>query len=253
MIISWKELIILMLILVLFVPEVYGISVSISGGQGGSSFFDTTAFNAQNSDSLSVNSIISGSAIAQDASGIGDLHKSFIATNHKGEKAQITADVVNAGSWDYTQPFIDVGDDHAGLSGFLLDATDANSIKCVSSASNRLGDNARASTEVSFGSLQNYQAGAFASSSGVNALQSFDRADGTLVAIKERASTPIGSTTTNTNVVAGEINGYSNKDRLLQTRIWSRALAPYSVMPPEKRSHPNRQLTKRADIDRMTR
>jgi hypothetical protein len=200
-----------MLILVFFIPGVYGVSVSISGGQGGSSFFDTTAFDAQDSDSLSVNSIISGPVMAQDASGIGDLHKSFIATNHKGEKAQITADVVNAGSWDYTQPFIDVGDYHAGLSGFLLNAIDANSIKCVSSASNRLGENARASTEVSFGSLQNYQANPYASSTDVNAPQSFDSADGTLVAINERASTPIGSTTTNTNVVAGEINGYSNE------------------------------------------
>ena len=149
--------------------------------------------------------------IAQDASGIGDLHKSFIATNHKGEKAQITADVVNAGSWDYTQPFIDVSDDHAGLSGFLLNAIDANSIKCVSSASDRLGDNARASTEVSFGSLHNYQANAYASSTDVQAIQSFDRADGTLVAINERASNPTGSTITKTNVVAGEINGYSNQ------------------------------------------
>ena len=168
LIISWKELTILMSILVFFfIPDVYGISVSISGGQGGSSFFDTTAFDVQDSDSLSVNSIIRGPVIAQDASGIGDLHKSFIATNHKGEKAQITADVVNAVSWDYTQPFIDVGDDHAGLSGFILNADDANSIKCVSSASDRLGDNARASTEVSFGSLHNYQADAYASSSGV--------------------------------------------------------------------------------------
>ena len=211
LIISWKELVILMLILVFFIPDVYGISVSISGSQGGSSFFDTTAFNAKNSDGLSVNSIIRGAAIAQDASGIGDLHKSFIATNHKGEKAQITADVVNAGSWDYTQPFIDVNDDHAGLSGFILNADDANSIKCVSSASDRLGDNARASTEVSFGSLHNYQANAYASSSGVQTLQSFDSADGTLVTIKERASNPTGSTTTNTNVVAGEINDYSNQ------------------------------------------
>ncbi len=208
---SLKELVILMLALVFFAPGAQCISVSISGSQGGSSFSDTTTFNAQNGDRLSVNSIIRGATIAEDASGIGDLHKNFISTNHRGEKAQITADVVNAGSWDYTQPFIDVDNDHAGLSGFLLNAIDADSIKCVSSASNRLIDNARASTEVSFGSLHNYQADAYAFSDNVYAPQSFDGADGSLVAIKERASTPTGYTTTNTNVEAGEINGYSNE------------------------------------------
>ena len=205
---SLKELTILML--VFFAPCAQCISVSISGSQGGSGFSDITSFNAENDDIFGVHSVINGGAMAQDASGSGNLHKSFAANNHKGEKAQVTVDVVNADSWDYSLPFIYTGDTNAGVSGFLLTAIDANSIKCTSRASDRLGDKASASTEVYRGSLYNYQADAYATNGGVQASQSFGGADGVRVEVKEKASNPTGSASTNTNVNAGGINGYSD-------------------------------------------
>jgi hypothetical protein len=138
------------------------------------------------------------------------LHKIFGASNHLGEKAQITADVVNAGNWEYTQPFIAADATTASVTGFTLTATDANSIKCTSGATDRLGDKASAAVEVIQGSLSNYHGDAYASSTGVNAIQSFDSAVGLQLTAKETASNPTGSTATSTNVQNGEIVGYSN-------------------------------------------
>jgi hypothetical protein len=205
-----KGIVALMLVLVFFIPGVYGISVIMSGEEGGNSFYDTVAFSALNHDSLMVHSAVNGATLLQDASGSGDLHKIFGASNHLGEKAQITADVVNAGSWEYTQPTIAADATTASVTGFTLTATDANSIKCNTGATDRLGDKASAAVEVYQGSLLNYHGDAFASSSGVTAMQSFDSAEGALVAVKERASNPTGSTITNTNVQNGGIIGYSN-------------------------------------------
>ena len=118
---SSKGIMTMMLVLVFLIPGAYGFSVSIAGSQGGSGFFDTTTFNAQNSDSLSVNSIVNGPALEQIASGSGDLHKSFGASSRRGERAQITADVVNSGSWEYFQPAIDADSTSASVTGFVSD------------------------------------------------------------------------------------------------------------------------------------
>ena len=187
-------------------------SASITGSQGGSSFFDTTTFNAQNDDSLSVHNIVYGAAMEQYASGNGNLHKSFGASNHRGEKAQITADVVDVGDWKYTQPVMAVDDATASVTGFVLTANDAYTIRCNTIASDRRGDKASASVEVYRGSLSNYRGDAYASSSGVQAMQSFDDASGAQVAVKERASNQIGTAFTNTNIQNGRISGYNNFD-----------------------------------------
>lgn len=207
---SLRELAVLLLVLVFFAPGVRCIGVSISGNQGGSSFSDTTVFNAKNDERVSVHSIVNGGAMTQDARGNGNLHKSFTANNHRGEKAQVIADIVDAGSWDYSLPFIYTGDMYAGVSGFLLTAIDADSIECTSKASDRLGDKASASTEVHRGSLYNYQADAYSTSGGVQASQSFGGADGVRVEVKEKASNPTGSASTTTTVKTGGINGYSD-------------------------------------------
>ena len=203
-----KGIIAVMLILVFLIPGAYGISVSIAGAEGGSSFYDTATFNEPNHNSLSVHSTVNGATLEQDASGSGDLHKSFGANNHRGEKAQIMADVVNAGNWKYTQPSIVAGDTYAGVSGFLLTATNADSIKCTSGASDRQGDKASTSTEVSYGSLYNYQGDAYATNGGVRAWQSFGGADAASVSVNEKASNQAGSSATSTNVVEGGINRY---------------------------------------------
>lgn len=207
---SLKGFMVIVLVLVFAVPGVYGISVSISGGEGGSSFYDTTIFDALNHDNLMVHSIVNGATLEQDASGQGDLHKSFGASNRRGERAQITADVINAGSWEYTQPAIAVDATTVSVTGFTLTATDANSIKCNTGASDRLGDKANAAIEVTQGSIYNYHGDAFASSSGVNAAQSFDAAVGAQVTARETALKPTGSAATNTNVQNGDISSYSN-------------------------------------------
>ncbi|MDD4161816.1 MAG: hypothetical protein PHW87_04980, partial [Methanothrix sp.] len=94
----------MMLALVFFIPGAYSISVSLSGGDAGSSFSDVLTIGADVKDSVSVYSLVKGSTLEQDASGNGNLHKSFSATNHKGENAHIIADIVNAGYWEYNQP-----------------------------------------------------------------------------------------------------------------------------------------------------
>jgi hypothetical protein len=205
-----KGIVALMLVLVFFIPGVYGISVTMYGEDGGNSFYDATTYSALDHDSLMVHSAVNGATLLQDASGNGDLHKIFGASNHLGEKAQITADVVNAGSWQYTQPVIAADTTTASVTGFTLTATDANSIKCTSGATDKLGDKASAAIEVIQGSLNNYHGDAFASSTGVNAMQSFDAVVGLQVKAKETASNPTGSTVTNTNVQNGGIFGYSN-------------------------------------------
>ena len=205
-----KGIMALMLALVIFVPGAYGISVTISGEDSGNSFYDASTYAALDHQSLMVHSTVNGATLLQDASGSGDLHKIFGASNHLGEKAQITADVVNAGSWQYTQPAIAADATTASVTGFTLTATDANSIKCNTGATDRLGDKASASVEVIQGSLNNYHGDAFASSTGVNPIQSFDSAVGLQGTAKETASNPTGSTATNTNVQNGEIIGYSN-------------------------------------------
>jgi hypothetical protein len=200
----------LMLVLVFFIPGAYGINVIISGEESGNSFHDAATFNALDHQSLMVHSAVNGATLLQDASGNGDLHKSFGASSHRGETARITADVVNAGSWQYTQPAIYADDTSASVTGFTLTATDANSIKCNTGATDRLGDKASAAVEVIQGSLNNYHGDAVATSTGVNAIQSFDSAVGLQVTAKETASNPTGSTVTNTNVQNGEIVGYNN-------------------------------------------
>jgi hypothetical protein len=87
------------LVLVFIIPGGYGISVTMYGEDGGNSFYDATTYAALDHHSLMVHSAVNGATLLQDASGSGDLHKIFGASNHLGEKAQITADVVNAGSW----------------------------------------------------------------------------------------------------------------------------------------------------------
>jgi hypothetical protein len=205
-----KGIVVLMLALVFIVPGAYGISVTINGEDSGNSFFDATTFNTLNHQSLTAHSVVKGATLLQDAIGIGDLHKIFGASNHLGETARITADVVNAGSWEYTQPVIAADVTGASVTGFTLTATDANSIKCNTGATDRLGDKASASVEVIQGSLINYNGDAFASSTGVNPTQSFDSASGLRVTAKETASNPTGATATNTNVQNGGIFGYSN-------------------------------------------
>jgi len=205
-----KGILALVLALVFFVPGAYGISVIMSGEESGNSFYDAATFNALDYQSLIVHSAVNGATLLQDASGNGDLHKIFGASNHLGEKAQITADVVNAGSWEYTQPVIAADATTASVTGFTLTATDANSIKCNTGATDRLGDKASAAVEVIQGSLNNYHGDAYASSTGVNPIQSFDSASGLQVIAKETASNPTGSTVTNTNVLNGEIFGYNN-------------------------------------------
>jgi hypothetical protein len=205
-----KGIMALILVLVFVVPGAYGISVSIAGSQAGSSFYDTMTFDSLNHDNLMVHSTVNGATLLQDASGSGDLHKIFAASNHLGERAQITADVVNAGSWQYSQPAIAADATTASLTGFALTATDAKSIKCNAGATDRLGDKASAAIEVIQGSLINYHGDAFAYSDEVYPIQSFDAAVGLQVTAKETASNPTGSTVTNTNVQNGGIFGYSN-------------------------------------------
>ena len=205
-----KGIVALMLALVIFVPGAYGISVTISGEDSGNSFYDASTYAALDHQSLMVHSTVNGATLLQDASGSGDLHKIFGASNHLGEKAQITADVVNAGSWQYFQPVISSDSTTASVTGFTLTATDANSIKCNTGAADRLGDKASASVEVIQGSLINYNGDAFATSTGVNPIQSFDSAVGLQVTAKETASNPTGATATNTNVQNGEIIRYTN-------------------------------------------
>jgi hypothetical protein len=205
-----KGILAMMLALVFFVPGAYGISVIINGEDSGNSFYDATAFSALDHQSLMVHSAVNGATLLQDASGSGDLHKIFGANNHLGEKAQITADVVNAGSWQYFQPVIAADATTASVTGFTLTATDANSIKCNTGATDRLGDKASASLEVIQGSLINYNGDAVATSTGVNPVQSFDSALGLQVTAKETASNPTGATATNTKVQNGGISGYSN-------------------------------------------
>ena len=161
---SPRGIIEMLLVLVFLIPATYGISVNIAGSQSGSSFFDTTTFDALDHDSLSVHSIVNGATIAQEAIGSCDLHKSFGASSHRGEKAQITADVVNAGSWEYTQPIMTADGATASVTGFVLTATDADTIRCTSGATDRLGDKASSSIEVYQGSLSNYHGDAYASS-----------------------------------------------------------------------------------------
>ncbi len=171
-----KGIVVLMLALVFFVPGAYGISVTINGEDSGNSFYDASTYAALDHHSLMVHSVVNGATLLQDASGSGDLHKIFGASNHLGETAKITADVVNAGSWQYIQPVIASDATDASVTGFTLTATDADSIKCNTGATDRLGDKASASVEVIQGSLNNYHGDAFATSTGVNPIQSFDSA-----------------------------------------------------------------------------
>jgi hypothetical protein len=207
---SSKGIVTMMCVLVFLIPGAYGFSVSIAGGQGGSSFSDTTTFSSQNIDSLSVNSIVNGAALEQFASGSGDLHKIFAASSRRGERAQITADVVNSGGWEYAQPAIYSDSTTASVTGFVLTAIDADTIKCNIGATDRRGDKASAAVEVYRGSLFKYQGDAFASSNRANAVQSFDAALGSQVVAREMASNPTGATVTNTNVQNGGIFGYNN-------------------------------------------
>ena len=154
---SLKGIMTMMFVLVVLIPGAYGFSMSIAGSQGGSGFFDTTTFSAQNSDSLSVNSIVKGEAMEQVASGSGDLHKIFGASNRRGERAQITADVVNSGSWEYSQPAIYSDSTTASVTDFVLTALDADTIKCDTLATDRRGDKAGAAVEIFQGSLYNYR------------------------------------------------------------------------------------------------
>ncbi|MDD4163446.1 MAG: hypothetical protein PHW87_13305 [Methanothrix sp.] len=139
------------------------------------------------------------------------MHKSFSATNHKGENAHIVADIVNAGYWEYNQPVISTDATSASVSGFGLTATDADSIKCTAGVSNRKINKANAIVEVYGGSLINYQADASARSDGVALSQSFDQASGDRIAVSERASNPTGYASTKTNVEDGSLFGYSNE------------------------------------------
>ncbi len=205
-----KGIMAIALVLAFAVPGAYGISMSISGGEGGGSFYDITTFDALAQDNLIVRSVVNGATLEQDASGSGDLRKSFGISNRRGERAHITADVVNAGSWEYSQPVMVADATTASVTGFALTATDANSIKCNAEVSDRRGDKASAVVEVIQGSLYNYHGDAFASSSGVNAMQSFDSAVGAQITAKEVALKPAGSAATNTKVQNGGIIGYSN-------------------------------------------
>ena len=208
---SSKGFIFMMLALVFFIPGAYSISVSLSGGDAGSSFSDVLTIGADVKDSVSVYSLVKGSTLEQDASGNGNLHKSFSATNHKGENAHIIADIVNAGYWEYNQPVISTDATSASVSGFGLTATDADSIKCTAGVSNRKINKANAIVEVYGGSLINYQADASARSDGVALSQSFDQASGDRIAVSERASNPTGYASTKTNVEDGSLFGYSNE------------------------------------------
>ena len=226
---SSKGIMLIMLVMVLVVPGAYGISVSVSGGDGGRSFYDNVNFNPLDHDNLMVYSTISAATLEQDASGIGDLHKSFGASSRRGEKAQITADVVNAASWEYTQPAVFADASTAWVTGFTLTATDANSIKCNTGAVDRWGDKASAITEVNQGSLYNYHGDAFASSDGVSAMQSFDFAFGAQVAAKEMASNPIGVVATNTNVQNGGIFVYSNAGLTFADRMSTETVGQFEA------------------------
>ena len=105
-----------------------------------------------------------------------------------------------------------VDDATASVTGFVLTANDAYTIKCNTIASDRRGDKASASVEVYRGSLYNYHGGAYASSGGVLAVQSFEDARGAQVAVKERASNQIETAITNTDIQNGGILGYDNLD-----------------------------------------
>jgi hypothetical protein len=109
-----------MLALVLFIPGAYGLSLGFSGGDAGSSFSDSLTIDAKVEESVNVLNVMNGPVFRQDASGSGDLHKIFGASNHNGERAQITADVVNAGYWEYYQPFIYTDAFSAYATGFAL-------------------------------------------------------------------------------------------------------------------------------------
>lgn len=207
---SSKGFIGMMLALIFFIPVAYGFSMDFSGGDGVNSFSDVLAIDTIAEDRLDIYSLARGSALEQHASGNGYLHKSFSANNHKGERAQITADVLGAGGWEYYQPTIYTDATSASVSGFTLTATDANSIKCAALATDRKGDKARASVEVYQGSIYNYRADAFAYSDGVGVLQSFDRAIGDRIAITEKASNRKAYTSISTNVEEGYIDLYSN-------------------------------------------
>ena len=126
---SLKGIMVIVLVLIFAVPGACGIRLSISGEEGGSSFYDTTTFDALDHDNLMVNSVVYGATLDQIASGDGDLHKSFGASNRRGERAIITADVANAGSWQYTQPAIAADATTASVTGFVLTATDADTDK----------------------------------------------------------------------------------------------------------------------------
>ena len=199
-----------MLALVLFIPGAYGLSLGFSGGDAGSSFSDRLTIDAKVEESVNVLNVMNGPVFRQDASGNGDLHKIFGASNHNGERAQITADVVNAGHWEYYQPFIYTDAFSAYVTGFGLTATDADSIKCAASATDRQGDKAGASVEVTKGSLYNYWADAYADAGRAGVSQSFDQASGDKIAVSEKASNPTGFLSTTTNVEEGSITGYSN-------------------------------------------
>lgn len=203
-----KDLVKMALVLIFFVPGVNGISVGLSGSEADSGFSDTLTIDANKEDSVNVFSVMKGPALEQYASGSGNLHKIFGASNHNGERALITADVVNAGHWEYYQPFIYTDAISASVTGFGLTATGSDSIKCAASATNRRGDRVGAGVEVSQGSLNNYWANAIASSSGVGVLQSFREANGGGVSVTERAANSAGFLSTTTNVEDGSIIGY---------------------------------------------
>ncbi len=161
---SLKAFVSMMVAFLFLIPGAYSLSVSLSGGDAGSSFSDNLAINAADSESLNIKSVLRGPALEQIASGSGDLHKSFGASSRYGERASITADVVNAGYWEYYQPSIYSDATSASVTGFGLTATEADSIKCAASAADRQGDKAGAGVEVSQGSLYNYWAHAYANS-----------------------------------------------------------------------------------------
>ena len=108
-------------------------------------FSDSLTIDAKVEESVNVLNVMKGPVFGQDASGSGELHKIFGASNHNGERAQITADVVNVGYWEYYQPLIYTDAFSAHVTGFGLTATDADSIKCAASATDRQGDKAGAS------------------------------------------------------------------------------------------------------------
>lgn len=192
------------------VPGAYSFAVSIYGGSGGSSFADELTINAGVQDSLLVKSVVNEATLAQDAMGSGDLHKSFAATNHKGERSSITADVVGAGYWEYYQPEIYTDPTSATVTGFAMTANDADLIKCAATAANRMGDKATASVLVTDGSLINYNANAYAFADGVRVEQDFGEASGESIAVAERAANTKGSASTITNVNDGSIFGYAD-------------------------------------------